>query len=468
MATIRWANAVDGNFDTVADWSTGTVPGRDDPVILGALDLSPYTVTASASETVKSMHIAANATLSITGGSFTLRGAVDNQGTIALDNVVGAATLILKGVVSNDMTGVISAGDGSKVVLVGAQIDQGALQSTGSGRFIVRTGESALIGGALLKENAPISVFSSASLLMQGNIMNTGEIDLSKSGSAALLIDGEVELLGDGPIHLSRGDSIVSADKGTLAIHHSTISGAGLIGDARMSLANVGGVIDASGRGLLTVNTGANIIQNIFGTIEATGRGRGLILSKINNAGTLTAAGGTLIFKALVGGTAQSGSAVINGGTLDFRSKFDENVAFTGASGVLKLADSRHYAAGVSGFSPTGGTSLDLKDIRFVSAGEATFSGSTTSGVLTVTDGHHTANITLIGDYTNSTFVVSPGHRGVTVVASAQTAAVAVSPPHRFISAMAGLAGSAGGAVPTDHAGPVHEPMLFKPRAMIA
>jgi hypothetical protein len=138
-----------------------------------------------------------------------------------------------------------------------------------------------------------------------------------------------------------------------------------------------------------------------------------------------------------------AGSAVISAGTLTFGSSFSEAVAFTGTSGELVLAQSQGYVAQISGFSLTGGTSLDLKDIGFVSAGEATFSGTATSGVLTVTDGVHTAHITLIGDYLTSTFTASSdGHGGVIVVDPRRPASTAS--PHAFIAAMAGLAPTGG------------------------
>ena len=61
--------------------------------------------------------------------------------------------------------------------------------------------------------------------------------------------------------------------------------------------------------------------------------------------------------------------------------------------------------------------SLDLEDISFGSKTMATYSGTSTSGVLTVADGSHVAKITLEGDYLASTFTVSSdGHGGTTVV----------------------------------------------------
>jgi hypothetical protein len=110
---------------------------------------------------------------------------------------------------------------------------------------------------------------------------------------------------------------------------------------------------------------------------------------------------------------------------------------------------------------------LDLRDIGFVSSTEATFSGTASSRVLTVTDGSHTAHITRIGDYRGATFVASgDGRHGGTLVVD-PTSGMAAS-AHRFIAAAAGLRGSAGEAIHASGPRTEHVPMLARPHAMIA
>jgi hypothetical protein len=73
----------------------------------------------------------------------------------------------------------------------------------------------------------------------------------------------------------------------------------------------------------------------------------------------------------------------------------------------------------VIGLSHAGTNSLDLRDITFTSGvTKATYSGTTASGTLTVTDGTHTAHIKLVGDYTTAgAFTLSSdGHGGTKVV----------------------------------------------------
>ncbi|MEO8926002.1 MAG: hypothetical protein ABI306_02455, partial [Caulobacteraceae bacterium] len=91
-----------------------------------------------------------------------------------------------------------------------------------------------------------------------------------------------------------------------------------------------------------------------------------------------------------------------------------------------------------------------------------TFSGTATSGTLTVTDGTHTAHITLIGDYRSSTFTASSdGHGGVTIHDPA--------PAQRFIAAAAGLGAGGGAAVSVTHdIWRTPPPMLARPGVAMA
>ena len=166
--------------------------------------------------------------------------------------------------------------------------------------------------------------------------------------------------------------------------------------------------------GALTINTGTNTVTNT-GLIENTNTGGTTITGALSNTGTLTVTKGVLAVNGAVSGT---GTVKIGGGTADFASTFTQNVTFTGTTGILELAKSQTYTGQVTGLSTTGKSSLDLADIAFTAGTtKATYSGTATSGTLTVTDGTHTAHITLEGNYVGHTFTTSSdGHGGTTVV----------------------------------------------------
>jgi hypothetical protein len=214
-----------------------------------------------------------------------------------------------------------------------------------------------------------------------------------------------------------------------------------------------GQTIDAAGTLTLGGAGAASVVD--AGLIETTGA---LTLAgAVTNTGTLDAAAGTLTVEGAVTG---AGRVTIAKGTADFAGTFSEHVAFlAGATGVLELAHSTSYAGSISGFSKTGATSLDLLDIGFVSGITiASFSGTTTSGTLTVTDGTHTAKIHLTGNYTAATWTLtSDGHGGTTVV-DPTAPTVHTRPMQPLVSAMAGFGGGAGA---TSTAPPTREKAPF-------
>ena len=193
--------------------------------------------------------------------------------------------------------------------------------------------------------------------------------------------------------------------------------------------------------GSLTLGRSKTTVTNA-GLIEADG-GSLTIKGAVNNTGVLAAGGGTLTVNGAVTGRARRRSTA---GRSIWPPASPRTSPSSGTTGVLELAQSQTYTKTITGFSKTGGTFLDLDDIAFVGAGEATYSGTKTGGVLTVTDGTHTAHINLKGDYRTSTFVAaSDGHGGTIVHDPASPAAL---PPwivpgagQRFIAAMAGLVG---------------------------
>jgi len=74
----------------------------------------------------------------------------------------------------------------------------------------------------------------------------------------------------------------------------------------------------------------------------------------------------------------------------------------------------------IAGFgSPHGVTEeIDLRDISFGAHTKETFTEASNhlSGTLTVTDGTHTANLTLLGQYSTANFSLSSDGQGGTIV----------------------------------------------------
>jgi hypothetical protein len=493
MTAIHWMNAVNGSFTNATDWNGKKIPGASDDAVLDAVGAA-FTVTSGMSETVQSVQLASNATLSLTGGVFTA-----SDGT---------------GLGSN--AGVILVGVGATLAL--------ANQINNSGR---------------------IAVEGSATLDVEGDVENTGVILLSSAGGgstniAAMTIASNTTLSGGGGLDLSdsRYNEIV-CNGATLTNVDNMIYGAGQIGGAKegFTLVNeAGGVIEAAGLSGLGVgsNTGERGTVTNDGLVKGTGFGLFFDFVTMDGSGGIvtSTAGSTVNFShctvrgqsfslpfeasifcynsnvvindpvsndgvlgvmehskvrlqstllnsdllsisrarlTVMGAVTGDGSVVIDRGAIEFDSTFGQNVKFTGKSGAgaLVLGRSQDYDGVISNFSHKSRSVLDLRDIGFVGSSEATFSGTASDGLLTVTDGAHTASIRLQGDYRAETFVASADGLGGTDVI-VQKAKDVSAPPHAFITAMAAFGGRAPGhAIPRETMAAC-TPRLFAPRVAIA
>ncbi len=378
--------------------------------------------------------------------------AVTNAGLIEAGDAIGdSATLNIVGTTINGTTGgVILANDNTAVNLIDATLIGGTLRAPGIGVF--QTGDTlSVLDGvtAAVNNQATLNILNNTALTVQGTINNTGVIALTGGGNVTdLIVDvNNASLTGVGTIDLGNNgqDRLYGATAGSILTNVSnTITGGGQLGAGQLTLVNqTKGVIDGDVGTVLAINTGSNVITNA-GLIEATSGGTVSINSATNNTGTIEANGGTMVVNAVLSG---AGKAVITGGELEFtQASVAQNVSFTGPDGTLRLDNSQTYTGKVSGFTTVTGTTFDLSDIGFVNAGEATYkdNGSKTGGVLTVSDGTHTAHITLVGNYTGSSFVTSSdGHGGVIVSDPPKASLPLLAPtatPHLFAAAMAGFA----------------------------
>jgi hypothetical protein len=119
-----------------------------------------------------------------------------------------------------------------------------------------------------------------------------------------------------------------------------------------------------------------------------------------------------------------NGYKTINAGaTLELTSAYNGVVEFTGSTGTLKLDNSSSFSGTVAGMS--GQDTIDFADINFASVQQPTYTGTSSGGTLTVTDGMHTANIALLGQYTAASFVTSADAFGGTLIHDPPPAALA-------------------------------------------
>ncbi|MBR1179847.1 VCBS domain-containing protein, partial [Bradyrhizobium sp. KB893862 SZCCT0404] len=299
----------------------------------------------------------------------------------------------------------ITLGDGQTITLNGVH----AADLTASNFVFDRT--------PVTENSGTMAISDGAMLPLSGDINNTGIIELNSSGDVTnlQLIQHGITLEGGGAVVLS--DSTGNVIEGTAADVTLTnvdniISGAGHLGNGFMALINQGSII-ATVTNALEIDTGAYTIIN-SGTLEATGTGGLTIDSAVANSGVLWANGGNITAKADVNG----GSALISGSaTLELGAASSVDVKFDAAGdGLLQLDQSISFSGLVSGFNS--GDQIDLHDILFLSGSAASYTANETGtgGVLSVTDGAHTANIGILGQYTSDNFELTTDESGSSVI----------------------------------------------------
>ncbi|MDQ2861893.1 MAG: hypothetical protein M3T55_14475, partial [Pseudomonadota bacterium] len=452
---------------------TGTVAAGQAMIDAGILNLTSLGVAGSLTVTGELLGVGRRGlgTLTLNGGTATFNAgalllmphvAINGASKIAVNTNLSYAGQWLQS------AGSVTAASGDTLTFT-ASGNQFAGTLAGAGTVAFVGGSDTLLGTSLAAASTTIN---GAAVTLSGVITVAGTAIVANS--TLTVAAAGATLAGAGAILSNTGANlIVGATSSAALTVDSHLYGEGQLGGGSMMLTNaVGGLIEGDGAAALVIDTGANTVVNA-GTIEAVSAAGVTIQSALNNSGLLFAEGGNLTVNGAVTG---AGAAKVDVATLDFASSFTGDVAFIGTTGALELAKSQGYTGTISGFSRAAGTFLDLADIGFVGSKEATYSGTSTGGVLTVTDGTHTAQIHFSGNYIDSTWIASSdGHGGTTIVDPAPSPSGAVASsvgpapsPHRFVAAMAGLRGSAAGAIHTADAGPIPQHVLSVPRTMVA
>ncbi|HZZ86912.1 MAG TPA: hypothetical protein VFE13_01130 [Caulobacteraceae bacterium] len=384
-----------------------------------------------------------------------LGGVEGGVGSIKVDGAGSSLTADASFQIGYGGKGSLAATNGASVQLNGTGADTFAVGSVAgsSGSVFVSGAQSRLSSATGFRIGAggegQLTVTAGASMAATEYLVfgfAAGSRGLGTIANATVTV-GEVGVAADGVLvgqngfgHLAIGVGGVLADRdsaGVAAGSILTIAGGSFsstvltneghidgFGAIHGGIVNNGLINGDNAAAALKINTMSAVVANT-GRIKATGGGGVSITGDVTNTGVLAAVGGTLTVWGDVSG---AGSVTIGGGTAHFAGSFSENVSFTGKTGVLELAHARGYAGQISGFSHSGAASLDLRDIAFVSASEATFSGDAHGGVLEVSDGKHTAKIKLVGDYTAAAFMAaSDGTGGVIITDRAVSQLVAAA-----------------------------------------
>jgi autotransporter passenger strand-loop-strand repeat protein len=333
----------------------------------------------------------------------------------------------------------------------------GTIVNPGGGELVFNDGETSnttLAGGAQVLGQTGFGFALSTTINSGGTqVVFNGEADSSTVTNGTLVDWG----MGSGPTGPFAGDSDNAKvatggfifDVGPLAFDGgSTLNGGGefLIDNANAddTTINPGGVLTITGSGTgsstefdATINRGGIEVLN-SGSFDgfATVRGTQFVEAGGHADSADVLAGG--IQSVLAGGLETN--TLIDGGLVELTSgalaggpATPINFSTDNAGGTLALDFSQGFTGAIAGFASPSGVSeqIDLKDIAFGPNTTRSFleAGGNTSGTLSVSDGTHTANLTLLGLYSTANFTLSSDGGGGTfvrdpaVVASATTLA---------------------------------------------
>jgi Ca2+-binding RTX toxin-like protein len=138
----------------------------------------------------------------------------------------------------------------------------------------------------------------------------------------------------------------------------------------------------------------------------------------INTASTVLEISGKIVLNL----SSMTQAATIDAGaTLESTGAVSGSITFNASTGNLVLDHASQFTGTLIGLTGDGTASnsnhIDLKDITYATGTSASFSGNTSGGVLTVIDAqNHAAHLSLLGDYTHSTFNLSSDGSGGTLV----------------------------------------------------
>jgi hypothetical protein len=435
----------------------GTLKTSGSSVIRIANSGSSFFVFDGSSEIVHTntmINVAGNVEVS-SGSSLALLGTIRNTGDI-LDESGGTIGLFSRTILEGQGTITLSSGSiiegelalinvndtisGSGIIENAALNNEtgGGVDATGGGQLVIDTGvTSGTTSGPTAVTNAgTLRADSSSELFIADGIVNTGTLNASDgivmvagavagTGNAVINGTGEVEF-GAASTNLVK---FAAGSTGELILDESVkysgaIAGFGLhqsidladINEATATLSYAPNSPNTSG--VLTINDHDGHVAHLkFDGTFVAGE-----FHLANDGG-----GGTLLTDPPIDTAPHT---MADGATLEIDNGASGKITFAGPAGTLQLDNPWAFSGKVAGFG--GQDEIDLADVSF---GAQTTLGyardGRAGGELKVSDGIHSANIALLGNYMASTFATaSDGHGGTLITEASVTQQPLLATPH--------------------------------------
>ena len=285
-------------------------------------------------------------------------GSYSNEGLFEARN---GGTLDLQARVIQSTSGLISAQNGSVVVLAGARVEGGTLSSAGTGVLRASGSGSNALSATTLSGVLDMTTIANARMLVQDGLsFSAGAVNIGSSGALSFDSRGPSAAVqaigGTGTINLAGGRIFIEGGGQTTLGSNIIIRGSGLIGQGVVQTGNHllinNGLIsaDVSGQTLHIVPPANGTVQALQnnGILEATGGGKLLLSANIDGApgSQLRAAAGSTIEQ---GGVTVTGTINTSGGGVFAANASGSNrlsnVTLNGVLDMTSLANSREQVS---------------------------------------------------------------------------------------------------------------------------
>jgi hypothetical protein len=312
----------------------------------------------------------------------------------------GGATTLKYGAALDDATEILGAGT-TLTLATSLTLDHG-FEASGANTLVIDTGDTFTL--------THVATFTGGTVDGGGHLVTS--VTTKVSGET---MGGKAEWLNGGGL----------TDTGLLTVGDTVTT------DKALFVNEAGGVFDLSGAAA-DIDTGVSASDELEneGLLERTGAvGTSTIAPRLVNTGTIEAATGTIDITGIVSGSGLS--EIRADATLEFASSVGAGglIDLDGSKAVLLLADAAGFKSQIEGFAS--GRTIDLRGGGFAPGATLSYSGTSTSGTLTVRDGSSVARIALLGQYAAANFkTASDGSGGLDITFAAAPAPALSTPGH--------------------------------------
>ncbi len=404
---------------------------------------------------------AGTGSIEVAGGTLNVQVDIDNSGLITVDSMAaltldGAA--IASGTVSNDGTIALTGGAALKNGVLGnsSQINVGGLGNALHRETVTNNGALEILalgalalgeGTTIANAHGVITIDGTGLLALNGATIDGGTINnYSSAATSGDILAGEIDVTGSSTIsHADLNYGHVTIESGQTL----TLGGGAVTGTAFNDLAS-GATLHVEGHDALTLNdvavSGGAVTVDAGATIKTTGN---VILTgtAVTNDGTIEIASGSLKLTGEIGsGAGHAGSVQIDAEALfELNGSDTQNVVFHGAGAELQI-DGASFGGSLVNLAAT--NEIDLRIIGYGSNTTGTYVCNADGlGVLTITDGTHSIEMTLVGNYKDGHFAgASDGNGGTLITLNAVDDAPVIATQDKAeagsVTELAGVTGS--------------------------